>query len=203
MAYPAQIESETLGKQALALAEEKGWDNWSLREFAKHIGVTANALYRYVEDREGLTTLMGEAATRELHRYLQRRDKEYELMEADQVLIDISRRYLGFARRRPHAYSAYFNGKPLPGDPAIQAWLEFWSWLHSKVSAAVPGAEDACAFSLWAYIHGRVELERGPAQMDAKDAGLEDAILAILEGFRAQAPLESPLPDHVRAVTNK
>lgn len=202
MVYPSQIDAASLGKQALAFAEQRGWDNWSLREFAKHIGVTANALYRYVDDREGLQTLMGVAATNELHRHLKSKDKDYKRMNPDQVLIDVSHRYLGYARRRPHAYSAFFHGKPLPGDPAIQAWLEFWVWLHAKVSDAAPGAEDAAAFALWAFIHGRVELERGPAQMDVKDAGLEDSIVALLDGFRAQAPVKSPLPQHIRAVTN-
>lgn len=198
MAYPSQIDSRTLGKKALAFAEEKGWENWSLREFAKHIGVTPNALYRYTSDRQGLAALMGEAATRDLFRFLHKKNSEYAGMHADEVLFDIAKRYLSFARRRPDAYSAFFNGKPVPGDGSIEAWTALWTWIHGKVSAAAPGAEDAAAFAFWAFVHGRAELERGPAKLADKDAGLKDAVKALITGFRQCAPVDSPLPDHAK-----
>jgi hypothetical protein len=62
----------------------------------------------------------------------------------------------------------------------------------------VPDAADAAAFALWALLHGRIELAAGPAYGAATDTGLDEAVHALLTGYRAISPVASPLPAHAR-----
>lgn len=199
MPYPSRIDADELGARALAVAEAKGWEAWTLRDVAKELGVTANALYRHVGDRAGLVIAMGEAAARALSRSLRGRSSRRPAAgDPDAAAVAMALRYVRFAQRRPHAYAAFIRGKPPVGHPGQQAWIELWAGLHALVRASVPEGADAAGFALWALLHGRVELAQGPAHGAAIDAGLEDAVRALLEGFRAGSPVPSPLPPHVR-----
>ena len=198
MPYPAQIDPEELGARALAVAEAKGWEQWTLRDVARELGVTANALYRYVGDRAGLVMAMGEAATRQLGQSF-RGARRVDTADAEAIVVQLARRYVRFAARRPHAYRAIIEGKPPPEHPARSTWMELWTLMHARVEAAVPGSGDAAAFTLWAFLHGRIELARGPGRLAAIDTGLDDAVRALLAGFRARSPVPSPLPPHVRS----
>jgi AcrR family transcriptional regulator len=62
MPYPSHIDPAQIGPRALAVVEARGWDQWSLREVAGELGVSPNALYRYVDGRDGLVVAIGAAA---------------------------------------------------------------------------------------------------------------------------------------------
>jgi AcrR family transcriptional regulator len=195
MPYPAQINPHTLGLRALEVAEACGWDGWTLRSVAAALGVTANALYRHIGDRAGLAVAMGEAATRELHKTLA---ADSTARGADEAVRELARRFVAFAVARPHAYAAFMRAKPPPDDPAVATWILLWDDVNACVRRAVPEAADAAAFALWALLHGRIELAAGPAYGSGADAGLDDAVNALLRGYRAISPVTSPLPALVR-----
>lgn len=198
--FPSRIDPETLGATALAVAEREGWDRWTLRSIAEDFGVTPNALYRHVGDRAGLVVAMGEAAAQQLSALLRRRARASLRKHEDPELavLAIARAFIEFAAKRPDAYAAFMHAKPELEHPAHAAWIELWAQVHAYVREAVPDAADAAGFALWAFLHGRVALARGAASRAAVDAGLEDAVRALLTGFRANSPVPSPLPDHVR-----
>jgi len=195
--FPARIEPEALGPRALAVAEAKGWATWSLRDVARDLGVTPNALYRHVGDRAGLVVLMGEAAIRELQAAL-RLDHRQSNRSPDTDVLDMCRRFVRFAMERPHAFDALNQAKPAIEHPSHDAWVELWVDMRDIVKAQTPNAADAASFALWAFLLGRVELARGVASRASVEAGLEHAVTALLAGFRAISPVPSPLPPHVR-----
>jgi AcrR family transcriptional regulator len=197
MPYPAQIDPQTLGERALEVAEAQGWDTWTLRDVAAALGVTANALYRHVGDRSGLAVAMGEAATEALHAALVT-DAERNDEEPDAAVRSLAHRFVAFAAERPHAYAAFMRAKPPPEDPAMAAWMLLWDEVNACVRRAVPDAADAAAFALWALLHGRIELAAGPAYGAAIGAGLDQAVDAMLTGYRSISPVASPLPPHAR-----
>ena len=200
--YPARIQAESLGAEALAVVERLGWDGWSLRQVAAELGVTANALYRHVDDRAGLVVAMGEAAAGELGTRLRRRTRAAQRKhpdEPDLAVIALARAFVDFAAKRPHAYDAFMAAKPQPDHPAYMAWAGLWLEVLKVVSVAVPASTDAAGFALWAFLHGRVELARGAAYRAPIDAGLDDAIRAMLTGFRETSPVASPLPEDLRS----
>lgn len=198
MPYPSQIDKEKIGQDALAIVEKQSWNKWSLRDVASKLGVTPNALYRHIDDRAGLVVAMGEAATEQLHQYIFSEFPDASAVDPDLGVVALASRFIDFAQSRPVAYAAFANAKPSPDHPKIMAWLEIWRSFNERVRAAVPEAADAAAFALWAFLHGRIELANGAAKLADFDAGLEDAVRAIIEGFRSNSPVASPLPDHVR-----
>ncbi|MEM1024787.1 MAG: hypothetical protein AAGD10_03400 [Myxococcota bacterium] len=194
MPYPAQIDPRRLGLDALQVVEELEKNDWSLREVAGRLGVSPNALYRYVDDRAGLAILMGEAAARAL----MASGFRGVAGTGDEAVVRMSLNFIRFATRRPHAYFAFMNAKPELDHPSMVAWFELWAKVNELVRSAVPDSGDAAAFSLWALLHGRIELFRGAAYRAPVDAGLEDAVRALLEGYRQGGPHPSPLPPHAR-----
>ncbi|MEM1031511.1 MAG: helix-turn-helix domain-containing protein [Myxococcota bacterium] len=195
MPFPARIDASALGEQALAVAEARGWDHWTLRDVAQALGVTPNALYRHVGDRAGLVVAMGEAATRALHAALAAGPP----LESDEdMVIRMTLRMADFAKRRPHAYAAFMRAKPAPDDAAALAWLQLWDLVNATVRVAVPASGDAAAFALWALLVGRIELYFGPAAGAPLEAGLEASVRALMAGFRSVGPVMSPLPSYAQ-----
>lgn len=191
MPYPSKIDPGRLGSMALVVVEEKGWGGWSLRDVAARLGVAPNALYRHVEDREGLIVEIGAAAARELRREI---SADPRTDGAFAALVEMSHRYLRFSQKRPAAYEAFVRAKPDRSNPVIVDWEECWAVVLGAVVAVVPDATEACGFTLWSMLHGRADLTKGPTSSVDPTAGLEDAILALVTGFRAAGSLPSPLP---------
>ncbi len=192
MAFPSRINPETLGSDSLAVVESLGWSNWSLREIAKTLRVSPNALYRYVEDREGLVVSIGAAAAQELHAAM--RASRYR---GRRRLLDYGRRYVTFAVSRPHAFAAFVHAKPSPADPRSESWTRVWSDVLGEVHRLLPRSSAAAAFAFWSLIHGRAELALGPASLAEPTAGLDAAIEALLLGFAQLGDVQSPLPTQI------
>ncbi len=190
--YPSQIDPTRIGAAGLEIVEAKGWEAWSLRDVAKELGVTPNAIYGHVDGRAGLLTEIGAEAARLLAAELEPHDLPPEPFEA---VIEVAQRYVRFATARPHAYQAFTAAKPEISDPAVQPWIELWVAVRSVVALAVPASPDAAAFALWALIHGRTSLAAGPARMTDASTGLSDSVRALLAGFAAAQPIGSPIPD--------
>ena len=198
MPFPSRVNAETVVATALELVEAKGWEHWSLRDVAGAVGVTANALYRHVGDKAGLVVAMGEVATRDMLSYMFDGLPNACDNDPDKPVVHIALRFVEFAVKQPARYAAFIHAKPDPTHPGMRAWVEFWERVNALVRQSHPDAADATGFALWAFLHGRVELANGPAKLAAADAGLEEAVRALLSGFRARSPVESPLPPHAR-----
>ncbi|MEO1231506.1 MAG: helix-turn-helix domain-containing protein [Myxococcota bacterium] len=193
--YPSHVDPSQLGALSLEVVEAKGFRQWSLREVAARVGVSPNALYRYVPDKETLLILTAEAAARAL---LAELSSTPELSGDDDGVVELARRFVRFACSREEAHHAFCAAKPGLDHPSFLAWAELWAFVNGRVRAAVPASGDAAAFALWAFLQGRVELSRTTAYRAPADAGLEDAVRCLLEGFRRRGPISSPLPPHAR-----
>lgn len=191
MPYPSKIDPDQLGSIALDVVEEKGWDLWSLRDVAARLGVAPNALYRHVEDREDLIVQIGAAAANELRRAISGRPGTNDAVGD---LVEMSARYLNFAKERPAAYEAFVRAKPDKSNPIVGAWQECWVVVLDAVAAAVPDAAEACGFALWSMLHGRADLTKGPTSSADSAAGLENAVAALVRGFKSAGFLPSPIP---------
>lgn len=193
MPYPSKIDAATLGDVVLRVVERKGWDAWSIRDVAAELDVSPNAIYRHVADRAELIVEAGAVAARSLSDVLTAASSEVD--EPAEALVAMSRAYVDFAAQRPGAYEAFVRAKPEPDDPRAHAWQQCWVVVVTAFASAVPQAAEAAGFALWSMLHGRVDLTRGPTSRVDPRAGLDEAIRAIVEGFRAAGPLDSPIPD--------
>lgn len=193
MPYPSRINPERLGAETLAVIEARGWEEWSLRDVAKELGVSANALYGHVGSRDELLVTAGEEAARQLAAALR-----HARGQGIERLVSLARAYVRFAVQRPDAYSAFAYAKPNPDHPRIGAWLRLWTDVRAQFEALLPDATDAAGFAFWALVHGRAELARGPARMASPTAGLDEAVRALVLGFKQMGAVESPLPATIR-----
>lgn len=189
MPYPSHIDPAQIGPRALAVVEARGWDQWSLREVAGELGVSPNALYRYVEGRDGLAVVIGAAAAWVLHGAL-----VGIAAEGEDHLIGVATVYVHFAVERPHAFSALVHAKPAPDDARVAPWLALWEHLLERFVQVLPENASAACFAYLALIHGRAELARGPARFSAPTAGLADAVRALVAGYRAVGQVPDPVP---------
>lgn len=194
MVFPSRIDPTVIGDWGLQVIEEQGWEEWSLRDVARKFGVTPNALYRYVDDKNGLLIEIGASAARAL---LKSMDKCPKSQDPRKSVLWICNQYLDFAFSRPHAYRAFMTSKPTSQHPALREWRNVWLHLHRQVEKCVPQAADAAGFAIWSYLHGRIELSTGAAIRAKPKAGVKDAVLAMLAGFEAHSPVNSPLPTDI------
>jgi AcrR family transcriptional regulator len=192
MPFPSKIKASSLGRDALEVVEARGWDGWSLRNVASHLGVSVNALYRYVNSREDLVVAVGEEAAHELRAYLAKARGKGEAR-----LIAMARRYIQFSISRPHAFSAFVHAKPQEDDPRIVAWRAVVQEVRKEVAVVLPDATSAAAFAYWAFIRGRAELARRQTSVGAPTAGLKEAVRALLLGYKHLGKVKSPFPRQV------
>src|SRR5215469_6392403 len=62
----APLDRERLVDEALALLDEVGLDDLSMRRLAERLGVTAASLYWYVRDKDELLALLADAISGEI-----------------------------------------------------------------------------------------------------------------------------------------
>lgn len=190
MPYPAKIDPSELGRQCLALIEDKGWDAWTIRDVAIHLGVSPNAIYRYVDGRDGLIVHIGAAAANAVREAI-------EVAVGDDPtgrFVDMAYRYVDFAITRPAAYQAFVRAKPDATDPAYGSWYSCWVVVQNVASEVAPDCVDSCGFALWSMLHGRIDLTLGPTALINARTGLEDAVRAVIAGFASAGALDPLIP---------
>ncbi len=190
MPYPSQIDAEAIGQAGLALLEEEGWGQFSLRQVARRLEVAPNALYRHVGDKDGLVTEVGAAAARLMYAAIDRATARLDGLPRVQAAVGA---YVAFATTRPDAYRVFMEALPAPGDEREAPWDRVWELVRDQVEAVMPLCAEAAAFALWALVAGRIALANGPAQEVAPTEGLEEAVGALLSGFDAMGEVASPL----------
>ncbi len=188
--YPSKLDAEAIANAVLVVLERAGWSDWSLRDVAAELDVHPNALYRHVDGKAGLVIAGGAAAARRLATAIIIEPTE----DPDADVVVMGRSYVRFAIDRPGAYAAFVRAKPAHDHPSFIAWAELWAYVVATMGRAVPDAAEAAAFSMWAELHGRCDLTAGPASTMSPADGLEDAVGAILHGYRSLGRVASPVP---------
>jgi len=189
--YPKQIDPASIGQTGLLLVEEHGWEAFSLRGVSKALGVTPNALYRHVGDRQGLDIQVAAVAAADLARWLRERTAG---LDGEALVLGLSDSYVRFGAARADAYRAFLAGKPDLDDPRLAAWLGPWRMIRRAVGPLVPLAADAAGIAVIAVLHGRIDLARGPLRAAEPTDGLEGAVKALLAGFERLGPVDGPKP---------
>ncbi len=182
MSYPQKISRDVVLQTAMALAESHGMAALSMRSIAAELGVTPNALYRYFASKAELEYAMAdEVGTMMLNVLLPAAQAPSPL----QALPAVARAYIQFARQHPELYGIklrYCNDEVNEPASHTHVW-EFVTALAEGLNTPWP-AEDL-ALSLWAFLHGMVELDRakalnGRAPEDAMLTGLEVMVAGLL-----------------------
>jgi AcrR family transcriptional regulator len=148
--------------EALAIIQEQGVEQLSLRDVARRLGVSHQAPYKHYENREAL---LAEVVAREFARFASHLDDRTRFEDPFDDLTSLGRAYLAYAFSNPLSYRLMF-GTPLP-DPdrhpemlararrAFSILQDCVSQLRSHGRSPVEGSDvDLDALFIWSLIHG-------------------------------------------------
>lgn len=145
---------------------EAGFGNFSLREVARRVGVSAPAVYRHFDNKEALLREVCAAGFRNFSSYLLRALAE---VTPRARLGAASMQYLRFALENPRDYRVIFmgaaedfatvakTGKPLEREPTFQFLVDrVMECMRARVLRK--GDPNEVATTIWAHVHGLVSL---------------------------------------------
>jgi AcrR family transcriptional regulator len=144
----------------------EGLDGFSMRKLARHVGVTAPALYRHYESREHVLTDVVREAHHAFTAYL------YRALEGRTAIERMQRAgegYLDFALEHPRWYQLLFISPEhmgmaeLPEDIEAMgcALHQFWvDRVRECMDEGIlkPGDPVQMSLTMWAHAHGLVSL---------------------------------------------
>lgn len=166
MSYPKKLSREAIVETALTHIEAHGLDALSMRTLATDLGVTPNALYRYFPSKTDLSFALADEAGRILLAELQTAAQGLVMLDAVRATAQT---YLHFARTRPALYAIKMSHCKQGGEePPSHA--QVWAFVLSFTEGLdTPWNREDLALSLWAALHGLVELDRAD-MLDGRDA---------------------------------
>ena len=173
--------------------DEKGAAT-NLADVARILGVTRQTVYRYFPSKTDLSFALSDEAGHILLTDLQAAAQGLSALEAVRATAQT---YLQFARTRPALYAVKMShcksgGEEPPSHGQVWAFvLSFTEGLNT------PWDREDLALSLWAALHGLVELDRAD-MLDGRDAQatlnvMLDVLLAGLASGLASGPTSAPL----------
>lgn len=181
---------------ARELVAAEGVAGVSLRGLARLLGVTAPALYAYVEDREDLLRAVAQDALGQLA-------ERFDSIEAEEPLDRLReqcRCYIDFACENPDLFGVMFLFPPeLPGaaplgiesDAATSLFLRATGAIDAAVAAGdIAPLEDpiVAALSMWATVHGTATVLTMGFDFDDRTRArlVEQAVRGVLATFGAE-----------------
>ena len=151
---------EALLEQGLALLEETGSQDFSLRELARRVGVSANATYRHFANKEDLARAM---AAEGIRRFAAAQQESWQRASGSvsEKFLATGCAYVHFARQHPSLFRLMFGrfvAEHRSEEFAVASEQAFTA-LRLGVSAALglePASEQAtlAAYNAWAVVHG-------------------------------------------------
>jgi AcrR family transcriptional regulator len=183
------VNRDDIIEQALTIIEADGHDGLTMRGLARALGVSAPALYEYIESRDDLLRALAQRGYGEL-------GSRWEDIDgtATEWLLATGRAYVAFAVDHPRLFTLMHRFSPgaILGDPGIEhpAATALFDEGLAHVQAAIDAGELRTdepldiAFSLWAAAHGVATVAiMLPGTDDATD--LADRVIGgLLEGLR-------------------
>lgn len=148
---------------AITLINEKGISDLSLRQLARHVGVSHNAPYRHFETKEALLMVVAEQGFESLRLALQRA-KDASPNQPTQQLEAIGVAYVNFALIHPAHYRVMFGDYRSECDEfsslaqvAKQSFLVLLNTIEEGQVAGVFRGNDALNLArvAWSLVHGQ------------------------------------------------
>lgn len=188
MSYPKKISRETILDCALAFVESQGMAALSMRTLASNLGVSPNALYRYFGSKAELEFALVDKGGHMLLAALEEAARGLSMPDAIKA---VSLAYIRFARAYPQLYAVKLqhNGTDQCKTDSHDALWGFVSQLMSGLPTRWD--EKDLALSLWAFLHGMVELDRADLlEGRSPEATMGIGLDIMLAGLMAQ--LQAP-----------
>lgn len=158
----------------VALIEEQGADDLSLRELARRVGVSATAVYRHFPDKAALMAALGREALAKLA--AAQREASARAGGGAAGFSATGAAYVRFARDNPGLFRLVFAHQA-PAGLHDEVPDDAMTMLKTAAAALAPAGTDPRIFALraWALAHGLAMLMLD-GQVEVDDAAIDAAI---------------------------
>lgn len=193
MSYPKKISRDTVLEAAMAYIEAHGLAELSMRALAAKLDVTPNALYRYFASKAELESAMADAGGRMLLADLQAAVAGMPLPDSIRA---VAKAYVRFARGKPALYALKMQHCAMEGM-GQGSHADLWAFV-TQVAGELPTAwaPKDLALSLWAFLHGMVELDRAQLlDKQSAEAAVDVGLDVMLAGLMAH--IAGHMPGHI------
>jgi AcrR family transcriptional regulator len=181
---------EALIDAALALVEERGNPEFTLREVARRVGVTHAAPQRHFEDRAALVAAVAEQGFVALRAHVERVARATNARDPAERLHALGVAYVQFAVRNPAHFRMMFSAELVDKSrhPSLQAasrrihdFLVQCIEEGQRQGSLVEGDPLELAFAAWSLVHGCAVLLIDGRGMGARPADLIEPVVARLD----------------------
>jgi AcrR family transcriptional regulator len=185
-----------LVRAATRLVQRSGDEQFSLREAARAVGVSANAAYRHFADKSALlTAVAGEGFTMLAERMEEGIRRSGRGKSASRAAVDafraVGRTYVEFALAEPRLFRLMFgpHGAECPPSARTTPWQLFARSLDALVAtgAMPPERRRGAELSAWTVVHGyaALALDLPTAVRAPTGASLEEVLEFAIHGLCA------------------
>ena len=184
--------------EGLKLLEQNGNSDFTLRDLASRVGVSAAAPYSHFEDKDALLAAIATVGFGRLREFLEQALKG--VTDPTECYLRMGEGYVRFGTENPALYKLMFASEELPakreqfpelqeaGSAAFRTLTEMLGSMQ-KNGFLREGSLDGFGFAVWAHVHGLVSLiitGRVECAGDCADAGIgstEEAVRMSLLGL--------------------
>ncbi len=194
-----------LVSEGLKLLEQEGHSDFTLRDLARRVGVSAAALYAHFADKSALLAAIATAGFAQLSAAIEAATRNDS--DLTEQFLHMGSAYVRFGTDNPALYKLMFASEELPAKraqyPELQAAAESAFGLLTDMLGRMQrrgllraGDSEADALTVWAHVHGlasliitgRIECASDPAPTPAEIVKL--SLMTLLGGLRSVAPAE-------------
>lgn len=193
MAAKKRIPHDRLRPKIVDLAEnlvaEEGLASLTARRIADLAGVSVGTVYNLFGHLDGVVRAVNLRSMAELQTRLTDA-VEKAGTQAEPALLALAEGYFDYAMAHPNLWEALFRYRATtPGDGQVMAAeAELFALLRRAAGEAAP---DEALRTLWAAVHGVVELTISQAARDVEMDGRAHVRLVVMAGLRGVAALRS------------
>ncbi len=175
------LSSAHIMEEAVRLVEERGYDNFSLRELAARLDVRPASLYNHIDGIGEINKAVAMKAADMLNRTLTEAVGE---REGDEAFLDAARAYRSFADGNPEIYKALIRMPASENEDIRRAAFASFEPLRAVIKSYGAAERDMIHFSraLRSAMHGFVELtSNGFMQRDT--VSREETYEVLIHGY--------------------
>jgi AcrR family transcriptional regulator len=175
------LNHDVIMDTATALVEEKGYDNFSLRELAARLSVQPASLYNHIKGLDEIRETVAVRAAEMLHTAL---TEAMDGKDNDEAFLDGVYSYRDFTEMHPELYKALIHIPPDHDEQIRKASFYSFEPLRIIVNSYGLGHPDSIHFtrSLRSFIHGFAELS-GNGLMQRSPASKEETFEFAVRHF--------------------
>ena len=183
---------------------ENGHEALSLRPLAGRLGVTAAAIYVYVDDKHDLLRTVAV----EQYNHLAKMYAAIETNEPLEKIREIGRIYVAYAMNNPELFQVMFLFPPLLGDDFGEddvVWRQAFEIAEKAVGQAIVEGKLAdndpveLSLAIWAAVHGvamfnltNTLTHPGGSRGDYAGKMVDTVLTGLLNGLGPSAPGDAP-----------